>query len=75
MPLNAESGGIEIKQLVDGRNLLGEGPLWDVAKQRLYWIDSWGKKIFRAAPDGGGLETWEVPEMIGSLALRRRDRV
>jgi len=43
---------MEIKQLVDGKNLLGEGPLWDVAEGRIYWIDSYGKKIFRAAPDG-----------------------
>ena len=63
---------MEIKQLVDGNNLLGEGPLWDVTEQRLYWIDSWGKKIFRAAPDGSGLETWDVPEMIGSMALRQQ---
>ena len=65
------SGGVEIKQLVGGNNLLGEVSLWDVAEQWLYWIDSWGKKIFCAAPDGSELETWGVPEMIGSLALRR----
>ena len=62
---------MEIKQLVDGKNLLGEGPLWDVAEGRIYWIDSYGKKIFRAAPDGSELETWEVPDLIGSMTLRQ----
>jgi len=26
----------DIRLIVDGGNILGEGPLWDVAEQRLY---------------------------------------
>ena len=61
---------IDIRTLVDGNNTLGEGPLWDVAEQRLYWIDSMKGLIFRATADGRELETWTLPSNIGSMALR-----
>ena len=50
---------------------LGEGPLWDVAEQRLYWIDSLGAKVHSCDAAGGSPRTWGVPEHIGSMALRR----
>ncbi|MGH7190484.1 MAG: SMP-30/gluconolactonase/LRE family protein [Acetobacteraceae bacterium] len=59
-----------IELLVDAHNELGEGPLWDVAEQRLYWIDSHGATIHRADARGEGLQTWKVPEHIGSMCLR-----
>lgn len=49
---------------------LGEGPLWDVAEQRLYWVDSAGKAIYRVAPDGGDLRRWQAPGEVGAIALR-----
>ena len=52
------------------RDQLGEGPLWDVDEQRLYWIDSDGPAIRRMEPNGAK-KTWPVPEPIGSLVLRR----
>ena len=60
----------DIRTLVDGNNTLGEGPLWDVAEQRLYWIDSMKGLIFRVTSDGRELEQWTLPSNIGSLALR-----
>jgi L-arabinonolactonase len=36
---------LRIELLIDARAELGEGPLWDVAEQRLYWIDSLGAKV------------------------------
>jgi L-arabinonolactonase len=53
------------------RDQLGEGPLWDVDEQRLYWIDSNGPAIHRMEP-GGTKKTWSLPEPIGSFALRRK---
>jgi hypothetical protein len=49
---------------------LGEGPLWDVDEQRLYWIGSYGPAIHRMEPNGSK-KTWKLPEPIGSLVLRR----
>jgi len=63
---------MRIEVLVDVKTILGEGPLWDVAEQRLYWIDSFGCNVFRATADGREIRAWDVPAKIGSMALRRR---
>ncbi|MBK1699129.1 SMP-30/gluconolactonase/LRE family protein [Rhodovibrio salinarum] len=62
---------MKIEQLVDCQTILGEGPLWDVQQQRIYWIDSFGNKVYRATVEGREVETWDVPEKIGSMALRK----
>ena len=50
---------------------LGEGPLWDVAEQALYWIDSYGPAVYRI--DSHGRRTsWALPEHVGSIALREQ---
>ena len=61
---------VSIEVLVPARNELGEGPLWDVAQQRLYWIDSLGKSIWSCDAAGRDVRWWPVPEHIGSMALR-----
>lgn len=61
---------LRIELLIDARATLGEGPLWDVAEQRLYWIDSLGNKVHRCDAAGGERRSWDVPENIGSMALR-----
>lgn len=61
---------MKITAIVNCKTVLGEGPLWDVAEQKLYWIDSLGNRIFRADENGQGVESWEVPGNIGSMALR-----
>ena len=49
---------------------VGEGPVWDVAEQALYYIDILAQKVFRWHPQSGALAEWSVPDMIGSMALR-----
>jgi L-arabinonolactonase len=49
---------------------VGEGPVWDVAEQALYWIDILGRTVFRHRPDAGETRQWSVPDIIGSMALR-----
>ena len=63
---------VDIGVCVDCANTLGEGPVWDVAEQRLYWLDSMGPQIWRCAADGSDVRTWELPSVIGSMALRER---
>jgi L-arabinonolactonase len=53
-------------------NSLGGGPVWDDRTGRIFWIDSLGKKIFSARSDGSKLFAWDVPNFIGSLALREQ---
>ena len=44
---------LRIEVFSEDRNDLGEGPLWDVAEQRLYWIDSYGPAGFSCDARGG----------------------
>jgi sugar lactone lactonase YvrE len=63
---------LRIEVFSETRDALGEGPLWDVEEQRLYWIDSYGPAIHRADARGSDRASWRVPEPIGALALRRK---
>ena len=62
---------MRIEVLADVKTILGEGPLWDVEEQRLYWIDSVDGRVFRCTADGRELRAWDVPQKIGSMCLRR----
>lgn len=62
---------MRIEVLVDVKTTLGEGPLWDVEQERLYWIDSFDGRVFRATVDGREVRAWDVPQKIGSMALRK----
>lgn len=61
---------VDIRPLVDCRNHLGENPLWDIAEERLYWIDSTACEIWSCRADGSEVQTRYVPDYIGSMALR-----
>lgn len=40
---------------------LGEGPMWSVAEQCLYWLDIVGRKIFRRDEASGAVEARALP--------------
>lgn len=63
---------MRIDVIADVKPLLGEGPIWDVESQRLYFIDSLGQRIFRCTEHGAEFRAWSVPSPIGSMALRAR---
>lgn len=62
---------MKIESLVDCRNVLGEGPIWDVQEERLYWVDIFGQKIFRATASGTEVESWPLSSQVGAMALRK----
>lgn len=62
---------MRIEVLVDVKTTLGEGPLWDVEQQRLYWIDSFDGRVFRSTAEGTEVRSWDLPMKIGSMALRK----
>lgn len=53
------------------RAVLGEGPIWDAASARLYWVDCDQKKLFRLDPATDAIETFTLPHHPGSYAFRR----
>ncbi|MEO0384366.1 MAG: SMP-30/gluconolactonase/LRE family protein [Pseudomonadota bacterium] len=62
---------MRIEVLLDVKTTLGEGPVWDVEQQRLYFIDSLDGRVFRCTADGTEIRAWDVPGKIGSMALRK----
>lgn len=64
-----------IECIVEAGNHLGEGPVWDVREQALYWVDGTGARvgnpsIWRLDPATGETKTWTLNRDIGALALR-----
>ena len=63
---------MQITQLELPKCQVGEGPVWDVAEQALYYIDILGKQVWRWDPGTGQQRSWSLPDMVGSMALRER---
>ena len=63
---------VEIRRVGTIKDRLGEGLLWDVGEQALYWVDTMRGIVHRYAPESGDMREWMMPGMIGSLALRAK---
>lgn len=63
---------VEFQILTDPKTTLGEGPVWDVKTERLYWIDSVEGFVFRATARGDEVTVWRVGSMVGSFSLREK---
>lgn len=50
--------------------VLGEGALWSVREQRLYWVDILSKRIHRLDPASGAQHSWTLAEEVSALAER-----
>lgn len=56
---------------IDCYCLLGEGPVWDVVEQALFFLDIGERRIHRYRPSDESLRTWRTPHGPGAMALRR----
>ena len=61
---------IEIEVAVASRSRIGEGAVWDVADQRLWWVDIPAGLIHRYDPETGRNETFDFGEPVGCIARR-----
>jgi sugar lactone lactonase YvrE len=61
---------MEITCLAVPKCSVGEGPVWDVQSASLFWIDILEKRVHRLSLDGQ-TASWAVPQIIGSMAIRR----
>ena len=59
---------MQAELVVDGRNGVGESPIWHVPEQALYWVDIPGRKLCRWDAATAGLTTWLSPEMPACIA-------
>lgn len=61
----------EVHCIWDAQALLGEGTLWSVREQCLYWVDILGHTLHRYSPEAKTRKTWHFEEEISALAERR----
>lgn len=67
---------MQAEKLFASAALLGEGASWDADAQALWWVDILGRKLYRADPATGWIESWDQPTEIGaSLAAADGRRV
>jgi sugar lactone lactonase YvrE len=50
-------------------NRVGECPTWHTSEHCLYWIDVRGQQLLRLHPEAAELTRWDLPDVVGSLAL------
>ncbi|HEX4203495.1 MAG TPA: SMP-30/gluconolactonase/LRE family protein [Ktedonobacteraceae bacterium] len=62
----------EIEHILPVRNKLGEGPVWSIEEQKLYWVDITSGTYSRYDPAAGSYETFNIGVPLGVLALRER---
>ncbi|SIO31425.1 SMP-30/gluconolactonase/LRE family protein [Vannielia litorea] len=60
---------VKVEVAVPARAQLGEGPVWDVGDQALWWADISGGKIHRTGEDGSD-QIHDFGEPVGCLARR-----
>ena len=62
---------MEPELIADYAELAGEGPLWHVAEQRVYWVDITTSRIFRYHPASGRHELfYQGEEDIGGFTFQ-----
>lgn len=61
----------QVRAVGDTIDILGEGPVWDVQEQALYWVHIRRPAVHRWDGASGNVTTWPMPEMVGSLAVRK----
>jgi sugar lactone lactonase YvrE len=67
-----EAGMSEVRCIAETKNLVGEGPLWDAAGQRLYWTDINGMRVYRLDLRSGRIEHWQFAVTVSALGLTTR---
>jgi len=66
---------IEVVIQFEERTILGEGPWWDVANQKLYFIDIRGKKFHSYDPSSKSTKTIQLNKMPGCVVGRKKGGV
>lgn len=69
-----------IECLLNCKNHLGEGPVWDVETETLWWVDGTGHRvgnpsIWRMYPKTGEVTNWSLDHDVGALALRENGKL
>lgn len=60
---------MKLLTMVPSANRLGEGPLWNERDGKLWWTDIQERRLHRLHPESGTVETFDLPERLGSFAF------
>lgn len=60
-----------VRCIVEADSQLGEGLVWSVREQALYWLDILGRHLYRLDPVTGERRQWGFAEEISALAERK----
>ena len=63
---------MEAVHLINSQNALGEGPLWSIEEQALYWVDIEGKTINRYSAETKQHEILPVNAKVSVIAFREQ---
>jgi sugar lactone lactonase YvrE len=60
---------MNIRCLVETKDIVGESPLWHPQEDSVYWTDINGFKINRYSPESKELRSWKFPLPVTALSL------
>lgn len=60
---------MQAKLLIDSKNTLGEGPLWDAESQEFLWVDIEECLLNFYSPETGNITQYTMPSRIGTVAV------
>lgn len=63
---------IEIECVVEAKDILGEGVIWNMEERALYWCDNLKSNIQRFDPTTKTHRVWPMPEEVGSFVFREK---
>ena len=61
----------EAKLLIESKSPLGEGPIWDMERQVLWWTDILRGVVHCYNPADDSNRTWEIGQMVGTLVTAK----
>lgn len=70
--MSSPSIGSNLTALWEVGATLGEGVLWDAARQQVWFVDIKGRRLHRCAPDGSERRSWDAPGQV-SFVVRASD--
>jgi sugar lactone lactonase YvrE len=60
----------KVEHVLAAQDKLGEGPIWSVKEQALYWVDIEGRRVHRLDPASGEHEVFEPGLQFTALGFR-----
>lgn len=64
-----------IENVLPARSRLGECPVWDAEKQKLYWVDVYNHRVHQFDPVTGNDIYFDTGDVVSAIVLAGKDRL